>query len=260
MKRKVTGVAVALLAMFLLLYFFQDAFIFQTKSLERNYTFSFRQPYEEHFISTPDGAELNVLWFKTEKIAKGIVLYFHGNAGNLQRWGNYASDFTHLGYDVVMMDYRGYGKSTGHPEEEKLYADSKHLWQWVKEKSAAKPIVFYGRSLGSAVAAYLASQAPPDLLILETPFHRLRGASMAKIFFALVPLRNPFPTEDFLRKVVCRKVIFHGTDDWVVPISSAERLKPLLTHSDQFIVIPQGGHHNLRDFPVYHTALASVLP
>lgn len=240
-------------------YVFQDKLIFQAQTLSRDYQFSFTQPYEEHFISTPDNYEINALWFKPDQKAKGLVIYFHGNAGNLQRWGNYAVDITGLGYEVLMIDYRGYGKSTGMPNEKVLYDDAALIWNWAKENTELEKIVIYGRSLGSAVATHLAADVQPDLLILETPFDELKEANILRHLFYVVPLKTKFASKEHLGKVKGKVVIFQGTDDWIVNLQSAERLKPLLKKTDKFIIIPEGGHRNLRDFVLYHTMLAAVL-
>jgi len=240
-------------------YVFQDKLIFQADVLDQDYRFSFDQSYEEFFIATPDQHQLNALWFKPAQPAKGLVIYFHGNADNLQRWGNYAIDITQLGYEVLMIDYRGYGKSSGSPNEQDLYDDAQLVWNWAKEKTKHQKIIIYGRSLGSAIATHLAADVQPDLLILETPFDELKNASLLRYLFYLKPLRTTFATKDYLGKVTGKIVIFHGTDDWVVNMSSAERLRPLLKDTDEFIIIPEGGHRNLRDFVLYHTKLASAL-
>lgn len=192
---------------------------------------------------------------------KGFILYFHGNAGNLQRWGNCAVDFTELGYDILLVDYRGYGKSSGQPSEAALYADAETVLQWCKEKFNYERFVIYGRSLGSAVATNLSANSAPDLLILETPFDELKGVIYPPIrpMLGLFPQRNFFSNKDNIPKIHCRKVIFHGTNDWIVPLSSALKLKPLLSERDKFYVIKDAGHKNLRDFRDYHTALAEVL-
>jgi uncharacterized protein len=242
------------------IYLFQDRLIFQSTTLPPHHVFSFDQPYQEFTITTPDREKLSVLWFTSGNHPKGVVLYFHGNAGNLQRWGHYAADLTTLGYDVVMMDYRGYGKSTGKPGEQVLYSDALIFWNWVQEKNHFGKMILYGRSLGAAVATELATHVQPDLLILETPFDRLRSATLARLWWKLAPMKYEFPTASYLSEVKCRKVIFHGTDDGVVPLESAGRLKPFLGEADRFIVIPEGGHANLREFPLYHTTLAEVMP
>jgi uncharacterized protein len=240
--------------------FLQDKIIFQGVPLERNHAFLFDEPFKEHFITTPDGHQLNLLHFTTAQ-PKGLILYFHGNAGNLQRWGTYAIDFTKLGYEVLMMDYRSYGKSSGKPSEKVLYADARIVWQWAKSNLVIPQLVVYGRSLGTAVASQVAMEAKPELLILETPFDELRGTSLSwlKPIYSILPFDYEFPNYRHLSQIDCRKAIFHGTDDMVTPISSALRLKPLLKEGDDFFVIEKGAHSNLREFAEYHTKLATVL-
>ena len=193
--------------------------------------------------------------------SKGLILYFHGNADNLQRWGKYSGDFTRLGYDILMMDYRGYGKSTGYPSERELYIDALTVLRWSQINVAHTRLIIYGRSLGSAVASNLATAVTPDMLILETPFDELKGAiyEPLKPLLYFLPLHSKFSNKTFLQKVNCKKVIIHGTKDQVVPLSSALRLKPLLEEGDQFVIIEGGSHRNLRDFESFHVALAQAL-
>jgi len=242
-------------------YLFQEKFIFQPKKLSANYVFRFNQPVEEHFIKTEDGETLNALLFKSASPSKGFILYFHGNAGNLQRWGEYAIDFTKLNYDVLMIDYRGYGKSTGKPSEISFYKDAQTVLNWSRQNVQFSKLVIYGRSLGSSVATHLAIANTPDLLILETPFDELNGVIYPplKPMLALFPQRHYFLNNQNIPKINCPKVIFHGTDDWIVPLSSAEKLRPLLSQEDQFFIIEGGGHRNLRNFEEFHRALAEVL-
>jgi uncharacterized protein len=257
-KIALTVIAI-LLASAIACYVFQDKLIFQADQLDQDYHFSFDQPYEEYFIATPDHQKINAVWFKPSQQAKGLVIYFHGNADNLQRWGNYAIDITQLGYEVLMIDYRGYGKSSGTPNEKDLYEDAMLVWNWAKEKTEHQRIILYGRSLGSAIATHLAAEVQPDLLLLETPFDELKNASMLRYLFYFAPLNTKLATKEYLGKVKGKIVIFHGTDDWVVSLASAEGLKPKLKKTDEFIIIPEGGHRNLRDFAVYHTMLAKTL-
>ncbi len=238
---------------FMVFYFFQDKFVFQSKSLPREYAFNFNQEFEEFFIPTRYGDTLNALLFRTKHESSGLILYFHGNANNLQRWGKYAVDFTSLGYDILMMDYRGYGKSTGTPSEENLYEDAQTILQWSTATLDYKKLVLYGRSLGSAVASHLAITANADLLILETPFEELGDVLY---FFSS---RYKFSNKTFLPKISCRRVIIQGTHDGVVPLSSALKLKPLLDEDDRFVIIEGGSHNNLREFKEYHKTLKEVL-
>jgi len=257
---KITSLLILLLlAISLGVYLFQDKLVFQSVALSKDHQFQFNQSFEEYFVKSSDNTEINVLWFKTNQRPKGLVVYFHGNANNLQRWGNYAINITQLGYDVVMMDYRGYGKSEGQPSEQALYDDAALIWNWAKEKSDAGKMVIYGRSLGAAVAAHLAAETQPDLLVLETPFDELKNANTSRYLFAFVPLRSKFNTKEVISKVPCKTVIFQGTDDWVVNLKSAERLKSMLKATDEFVTIPGGSHNDLSEFPLYHTRLAAIL-
>jgi pimeloyl-ACP methyl ester carboxylesterase len=254
LTKKILGIVLLVyLVLFAGFYLFQDRFVFQAKSLPGNYTFTFDQPFEEYFITTGSGDTLNALLFRTTQPAKGLILYFHGNADNLQRWGNYAVDFTSLGYDILLLDYRGYGKSTGKPNETILYSDAQVVLNWSQANIPHNKLILYGRSLGSAVATNLALSANPELLILETPFDELNSALYT------FSSKYKFPTKDFLAKVTCKRIIIHGTNDWVVPLSSAKRLKPLLKAGDQFVIIEGGSHNNLRDIDKYHKTLKDVL-
>jgi uncharacterized protein len=252
---------IAYLVISLSFYFFHDLFVFQSRSLPKEYVFTFDWQFSEHTIPSGDGKLLNALLFKTAQPSKGLILYFHGNAGNLQRWGNYAVDFTQLGFDVLMPDYRGYGKSSGVPSEKYLYDDALTILRWARENTKPQRLIFYGRSLGSAIASQLATVQSPDLLILETPFDELSGAiyPIIRPVLKFLPERYYFSNKASLAKVSCRKVIFHGTNDWIVPLSSALRLKPLLKGDDRFVIIKGGGHRNLRDFKEFHVALEEAL-
>lgn len=259
---KVIGsIAVVYLAICLGFYFFQDRIIFQPDKLAREYSFQFDFEFEEYFIEASDGVQLNALLFKTMQPSKGLIMYFHGNADNVQRWGKYAVDLTAQGYDVLMPEYRGYGKSGGKPSEQSFYTDAGIVLAWANENLKFEKIIFYGRSLGSGVASQLATQHNPDLLILETPFDNLHGVVYPPIkpLLWFLPLNATFSNDEYLKKIKCRKVIIHGTDDWVVPVSSALRLKPLLKDGDIFVIIEDGSHKDLRNFEEYHAVLSKVL-
>lgn len=242
-------------------YIFSNQIIFQGTSLPQTYSFELQHPYTEYFIKTSDGVNLNALLFKSSTPSKGLIFYTHGNADNLARWGQYAVDFTALGYDVFMYDYRGYGKSNGKPSIENLQTDAAEVFNWAKNNLTYSKLVIYGRSLGSTVATELASKNNPDLLLLETPFAELKDVIYWPIKPALYLLPRTRQLNNILplSRVTCKKIIFHGTQDWVVPLSSPLKLKPLLAHEDDFIVIEGAGHKNLRDFVEYHKQLARVL-
>ena len=243
------------------IYSFQHTLVFQGKPLEKSYSFHFDQAYEELIIPTHDGLSLHALLFTAGVPSRGLILYFHGNGDNLQRWGKYAADFTTLGYDILMVDYRGYGKSEGTPSEASLYQDALTVHHWARAHLNFGRLIIYGRSLGSAVASFLATRVAADLLVLETPFAEIKDAFywMMRPLTYIFPIKFQFSNLALLPDVACRKVIFHGTADWVVPLASAKKLKPLLSSSDRFVVVEGAGHRNLRQFRAYHEALAQAL-
>ena len=245
----------------ILFYVFHNRIIFQYTQLPPNYPFQFSGPYQEYFIKTKKGIQLNGLLFQSPTPSKGLIFYTHGNADNLQRWGNYSVDFTELGYDVFMYDYRGYGKSEGQPNPKNLYNDSDDVYNWMIDEFNPSKVILYGRSLGSTVASHLATKVNANTLILETPFAEFEDV----VYWPIRPLLHLFPinislsNSKSLAKVTYPKFIFHGTDDWVVPLSSAEKLKPLLDQPDHFITIEGAGHKNISDFELYHTRLKEIL-
>ncbi|WP_237561726.1 alpha/beta hydrolase [Flagellimonas algicola] len=242
-------------------YTFQEKLIFLPTQLPSDYAYSFDQPFEELFLEAPDGAQLNALHFKVNN-PKGLVLYFHGNAGDLSRWGSIGSTFTNLGYEIVVMDYRGYGKSSGERSEAVLYADAQLFYDHVKGIYDESQIVLYGRSLGTGIASHLASNNTPKKLILETPYYSL--VDVAKGRFPILPvgqmLRYRLPSFQYLKSVQAPIRIFHGTEDRVVPYESGKKLFESIPKSDKkMYTIPGGRHNDLEGFEIYKNGLKSEL-
>jgi uncharacterized protein len=260
--KKLILIVVAIITVLVLTHvYFQDSFIFQGTNLEQNHKYSFTQKFEEHFIEVAPAIQINALWFKPEAQSKGLIIYFHGNAGNLHRWGEVAGDFTELGYELLIMDYRGYGKSGGKPNEKVLYDDAKVLWNWTQERTDNDHIIIYGRSLGAAIAAQLATQVEAQMVILETPFHELRGAVsfLLKPVITIFPLNYTFPTKEYLKEVKEKVFIFHGTRDLVVPLTSALKLREALKAEDEFIVVEGATHDNIGTFQIYKDKMRQLL-
>ncbi len=241
-------------------YPLQDYFIFRPKRLRPDYHFSFSAEPEEVFIDTPHHGRINALWFRAAQ-SKGIILYFHGNAGNLARWGHLHHRFTRFGYDFFVYDYRGFGKSTGRRSERILYEDATAVFKHVQQYLPAEQIIVFGRSMGSAFACKIAADASVKKLILETPF-----SSMKELFYHYYPFlprifkfKYYFPNRKYLQQVQSPVYIFQGTDDWVVPYTCAARLKSYLKPDDEFITIPGGGHNDLLFFDIYNLKMEGIL-
>lgn len=229
-------------------WWFQERFIFVRFRVAEGYVFNFNQSFQEIFLDRPDGARVHGLHF-TVPSPKGIVLYLHGNTGSLRRWGKRAPRFTSLGYDVLMPDYRGYGKSRGELSEAALQADIAAWYDRIRLLHPEKDIVVYGRSLGSGFAVPVAAANHPRLLILESPFANF--TDVAKHYLAILPyrwlLRYKLRSDRAMVRMKCPVYIFHGKRDPVVPYSSALRL---------YASIPPNVHRELISFAKgYHSDL-----
>ncbi len=263
----VLKITVAVIASFALgcglFYVRQENIIFYPEALPPDFSYSFPGRFEE--ITLPvDGAAINALLFKAEN-PRGVVLYFHGNAGNLHGWGEVAPEFTGRGYDLFITDYRGFGKSTGKlKNEDMMHRDAAVAYNYLKERYPENRIIIYGRSIGTGVAAYLAKSARPRLLILETPLFSL--LDVAKYHHPYMPLKllvlvlkYPMRTDVWIPDVSCPIYIFHGTEDDIVPYSSSERLFKLIKAEKKLVTVPGGGHNDLSDFNIYHEGLDGIL-
>jgi pimeloyl-ACP methyl ester carboxylesterase len=259
--RYISVLLVAYIGIHFFLYAFQEKFFFLESSLYDDYKFNFTQDFEEHFFNLENGDRINALYFKTTDSIKGNMLYFHGNSRNLQRWGRVAPAYTKRGYNVLMIDFRGFGKSDGEPTEANLKEDGQLAYDWLKNNYPELPITIYGRSLGSGVAAHIAANNPAQQLILETPFNNLQDVVRTRYPFLFLnhPFRVIFPNDQNLQKVNYPVFIFHGTNDRIIPFECAEKLKDSLKSSDRFYTIEGGRHGNLGIFTQVKTALDEIL-
>lgn len=248
------------LIVFGFLYSFQESLIFQADTLEQDYEFQFDTPFEEKTIQAADGVQLHGLHFKSTE-SKGLILYFHGNAGDLSRWGEVVKPFVHRGYDVLVVDYRGYGKSTGKRKENLMYADALQWYELALQHFKTDSISVYGRSLGCTFATFVASKRKPRQLILETPFYSLR--SVVKNTYAIFPvsklLQFKFPSHEFIDQAECPITILHGTDDDIIPIENSRRLIDLNARI-HFVTILGGEHNDLANFDEYWKVIKNTLP
>jgi len=241
--------------------FFQEKLIFLPTTLSQDFEYSFSTPFEELFITTEDDARLNALHFKTEN-PKGVILYFHGNAGNLDRWGEITSEFTKLQYDVLVMDYRTYGKSTGKLSEKALYDDAQLFYNHLLKTYKEEEIIIYGRSLGTGIASHIASQNKPLKLILETPYFNLLEIAQKRFSFLPIKLllKYEFPSNEFINVVTCPIAIFHGTNDNVIPFESGKKLfESIIQNEKEFFLIENGEHNNLSNFEAFHNGIQKTL-
>ncbi len=233
-------------AICVLLYFFQEKLIFFPQKLARTFQFPFSEPFQEITINTRDNIALNALLFKSDS-SKGVIFYLHGNAGSLYGWGEVASLYTSLNYDVFMLDYRGYGKSEGQIENEKqFYQDVQTAYDKLKTMYEESKIVVLGYSIGTGPATYIASVNQPKLLILQSPYYSL--TDMMRHYYPIIPtfiLKYKLKTYQFLPKCKMPIVIFHGTRDEVIYYGSSVKLKELMKETDRLITLNDQGHNGM---------------
>ncbi|MEL6637245.1 MAG: alpha/beta hydrolase [Bacteroidota bacterium] len=241
----------------LLMYRYQEKFIFFPTTLALDYPFPQFHDFEEVFLEVEAGTRLHALYFLAPE-PKGQVLYFHGNARAVDDWGYAAADLRDRGYSVLMPDYRGYGKSTGTISEAALYADARRWCDWLEASAPEARLLYYGRSLGSGIASRLAYERPPERLILETPYTSL--LAMAKLQMGFLPVdllsRYRFPTDQIMEDIDCPIDLIHGTEDELIPYAQAQQLG---RGRATLHTIPGGGHNDLSQFPAFHQVLDQLL-
>lgn len=243
-------------------YHFQDRIFFRPVAVPLDHRYEFGIPYRERNIRFRDNANLNLVEFPVAgRRRRGIVLYLHGNRNNIGWYVSHVGDFHRNGYEVWMIDYPGYGKSTGPMESDMLFAYALQMYKLARRQVPADSIVIYGKSLGTGIAAWLASRQPSARLFLETPYYSLSSlaASRLPIFPWERMLRVRLDTWAYLRNVTAPVTIFHGTDDGVIPFRNAVRLKSLLKAGDGFVTVPGGGHRDIGRFAEYRTVMDSLL-
>jgi len=210
--------------------------------------------FEDAHIDTPDGERLHG-WYvpaapREESGPRGVLLFFHGNAGNISHRLESIALFNRLGLDVLIVDYRGYGRSTGRPSETGTYRDARAAWDHLVGHRGIAPgrIVVFGRSLGGAVGAWLASQLPQDAapaaVILESSF--TSGADMARRLYPVYPARLltrlEYPVRDYVARLPCPLLVVHSRDDEIVPFDMGRALYEAAPGPKTFLELR--GDHN----------------
>lgn len=245
------------------LWFRQERLLFEPAPLPADEPLFGDADVREFGVDVP-GARLSVAQLRLPQ-PRGMVFYLHGNSGNLRKWFTGLDAFRELGLDVVMMDYRGYGKSTGRIEsEEQLHEDVRAVWNAVAGDYAGRRIVISGQSLGTALAARLSAQLgaagqPPDLTLLISPYSSMRA--LADELYPWVPsrvLRYPLPTADHACLVKGPLMLVHGDRDELIGHHHSEAIRKLLP-TCRLLLVEGAGHGDMHQFPSFRKAIASAL-
>ena len=239
-----------------LLYALQTKLIFYPTKLPAD--FKFKEGAREVNLKTSDGETIHALFFNGS--TDDVILYFHGNAGNLSGWQFVAEDFASAGYNLMIIDYRGYGKSSGTITEGGLYKDAESAFDFLTRKGfAANKIIIYGRSMGSGVALELASRQPCKGLVLEAPFSSLKHLANEKLpfFFPSLYLKYSFDNLAKINKVTCPVLFIHGEADTLIPPAHTIRLFERFSGKKKKVIIRNAQHNDVNTFTEYEQLMAN---
>ncbi len=258
-KTIIIGVVLLYAIACMFLYFVQEKLIFFPTVLPKDYQYNFTFPFEEINLKTADSTTLNSLLFKSEN-SKGVVLFFHGNGGDLHNWGQKAHVYLNNNYDVLFIDYRGYGKSDDKiTSESQLINDGQIAYDFLKKYYPEINITISGTSIGTGIASIIAAQNNPKQLLLNAPYFSLKSLIKEKV--PTVPsfvIKYYLESYLYLPEVTCPITIFHGTEDEVIPVHHSKKLKETIPTIDLHLL--EGLHHNdLTDSNAFYKIMKEVL-
>lgn len=233
-------------AFLVLMYFFQAVFVyFPSKQIiltpeERGLA------YEDVYLYATDQTRLNG-WYVPAEQNRGTLLFFHGNAGNISGRVESIELFNKLGLNVLIIDYRGYGRSEGTPSENGTYMDAEAAWRYITEVQGESPdrIILFGRSLGGGVAAWLASNVEAGALVLESTF--TSAVDLAREIYPFVPVQQlmhiRYPVGEYLEEITMPVMVAHSREDEVIPFHHGRELFDKAGEPKKWLEM-QGGHND----------------
>lgn len=217
--------------------------------------------YEDVYLQTSDGITLHG-WFIPHSDSRQTLLLFHGNGGNISHRRDSITIYHRLGLNVFIFDYRGYGRSDGKPSEAGLYHDARSAWRYLTETRAiaAQDIILFGRSLGGAVAAKLATEVHAGALVLESTFSSASelARELLPLQSRLSPLRFDFNTVAHVRRIKTPLLVIHSPEDEIIPYRLAENIYQA-ANQPKSMLKTRGDHNNgfLLSQPAYEQALGN---
>jgi fermentation-respiration switch protein FrsA (DUF1100 family) len=199
-------------------------------------------------LATDDGVRLHAWHVRAMagRAPRGLVIHFHGNAGNVSHRLPWAVVFAGEGLETLLVDYRGYGRSGGKPSEEGLYRDADAAWRWAQDRGGI-PVIAYGESLGGAVAIDLASRRQVAGLVAQSTFTNL-GEMAARVFpFGGALVTQRFGSIDKIGRLAVPLLVIHGERDELVPFAMGEQLHRAALPPKSFLAVPRAGHNDVID-------------
>ncbi|RSK41927.1 alpha/beta hydrolase [Mangrovimonas spongiae] len=260
--RVIVVLAILHVLVLVFLYFKQERFFFNPKTLDKTYVFDFKEPFEELNIEVDDNVFLNALLFKAEA-SKGVIVYYHGNAGAIHDWGKRAPLYLENNYDILFVDYRGYGKSDGkYSNSKQLLNDAQKVYDFAKTRYSEQNIITLGFSLGSGLATYVASKNNPKMLIINAPYYSWKTLISEQIAPPIPEfiVKYDIPTYKFIKEVKCPIKIFHGSRDFLVHIDeNSKKLQAIAPENIDLTIITDAGHNGIHITKQYYDALKALL-
>ncbi len=232
----------------LMLYLLQDRMVFLSNLPGRSLTASPNHiglNYEDVSLATSDNEDLHG-WYIPAANPSGVLLFFHGNAGNISHRMDSIKIFHELGLDVLIIDYRGYGQSSGKASEQGTYLDAQSAWEYLVNNRGITPdnIVIFGRSLGAAVASWLAARTSPGAVILESCF--TSGLDMADRLYPFLPVRLitrlKYPVIDYVKRFSSPLLVVHSRQDEIIPFDMGQSIFAAAPEPKEMLVLT--GDHN----------------
>lgn len=227
-------------------YFFQSKLIyFPTREL-RDTPASAGMAFSDVELRASDGVRLHAWHVPARGPSRGTVIFCHGNAGNIGDRVEEIGPLHEMGLDILIFDYRGYGRSEGRPTEAGTYLDAEAAWDWLtrEKRVPADRIVIFGRSLGGAVAAHLAASRNPRALILESTFTSIPdvGAELYPFLPVRLIARFRYATAEYVKSVRCPVLVAHGLEDEMIPCAHGRKIFAAAPEPKEFLEF-HGGHN-----------------
>ncbi len=233
----------------LMLYLFQGRMVFLSNLPGRALIASpgdIDLDYEDVSLTTSDSEHLHG-WYIPAVDSRGVLLFFHGNAGNISHRLDSIKIFHELGLDTLIIDYRGYGQSTGKTNEKGTYLDAEAAWNYLVEERGipADRIIVFGRSLGGAIGAWLGTQHTPAAMIIESSF--TSGVDIGRQLYPFLPVRLitrlRYPVAEYASRLECPVLVVHSRNDEIIPFEMGQSIYAAVKQPKSFLEL-RGDHNN----------------
>ncbi|WP_286831254.1 MULTISPECIES: alpha/beta hydrolase [Kordiimonas] len=245
---RVTSVAIFLyVGMAAAIYLNQEKLMFHFAPVPDGHIYAFDTPYDEVLISGEDSAKLHGVLFKTDRPSRGVLIYYKGNMGNVSWSEQIAEPFLDMGFDVLSMDYRGFGKSRGELSEAALLSDAEAWYDWATDAYKGRDVRVFGYSMGTTFASHVSAVRDVKNTILFAPMKSIIDVAERRYPFLPIALLAEYPlrNDQKLARAKGHIVIYHGTNDRIIDYASGKALAAVLGPDDSFITVPGGTHYDL---------------